>query len=93
MDTHASLRCGYEAEVKRFVAVTLFVAAAATEVLVGSAPTYADPPPPCGSPDVPCAGPGPLTPEQQCAWIAFRTWTPCNWLGVQVPAGTPGSLG
>ena len=46
----------------------------------------------CGGPDSPpCAGPGPLTPEQQCALIAWRTWTPCNWLGVQVPEGTPGT--
>jgi hypothetical protein len=92
MTKHACPRCGYEAQVKRFIAVILFVAANAAAVLVGSAPAQADPPP-CGSPDVPCAGPGPLTPEQQCAWIAFRTWTPCNWVGVQVPAGTPGSLG
>jgi hypothetical protein len=93
MTKHACPRCGYEAQVKRFIAVMLFVAAAAAGVLVGSAPAHADPSPPCGSPDVPCAGPGPLTPEQQCAWIAWRTWTPCNWIGLQVPAGTPGSLG
>jgi hypothetical protein len=78
--------------VKRFIAVILFVAAAAAGVLVGSAPANADPPP-CGGPDVPCAGPSPLTPEQQCALTAWRTWMPCNWLGQQVPAGTPGSFG
>jgi hypothetical protein len=49
--------------------------------------------PVCGAPGLPpCAGPNPLTPEQQCAWIAWRTWTPCNWFGMQVPTGTPGSL-
>jgi hypothetical protein len=48
----------------------------------------------CGGPDTPpCAGPGPLTAEQQCALIAWRTFTPCNWLGMQVPTGTPGSYG
>jgi hypothetical protein len=78
------------AEVKRFIAVMLFVAAAGAGVLVGSAPAHADPPP-CGSPDVPCAPP--LTPDQQCALIAWRTWLPCNWVGVQVPSGTPGSVG
>ncbi|WP_082953542.1 MULTISPECIES: hypothetical protein [unclassified Mycobacterium] len=48
--------------------------------------------PVCGVPGTPpCAGPSPLTPEQQCAFIAWRSMMPCNWLGVQVPAGTPGS--
>ena len=77
--------------VKRLIAVILFVAAAAAGVLVGSAPANADPPP-CGGPQgPPCAAP--LTPEQQCALIAWRTWLPCNWLGAQVPVGTPGSFG
>ena len=34
-----------------------------------------------------------LSPQQQCALVAWRTWTPCNWVGVQVPIGTPGSVG
>ena len=69
--------------------------AAASYGLMGAAPaSHADPgPPPCGSPDVPCAGPSPLTPEQQCALIAWRMMMPCNWVGQQVPAGTPGSWG
>ncbi|CAM3070784.1 hypothetical protein BST27_17290 [Mycobacterium intermedium] len=47
----------------------------------------------CGGPATPpCAGPSPLTPEQQCGLVAWQTWLPCNWLGVQVPVGTPGSL-
>jgi hypothetical protein len=46
----------------------------------------------CGGPDTPPCAPA-LSPEQQCALIAWRTWTPCNWLGVQVPVGTPGSVG
>jgi len=53
---------------------------------------HADPPI-CGTPDRPCAGPSPLTPEQQCAFTAWRTMMPCNWLGQQVPQGTPGSWG
>lgn len=48
--------------------------------------------PVCGVPGTPpCAGPSPLSPDQQCALIAWRSMMPCNWLGVQVPAGTPGS--
>jgi len=65
-------------------------------VLAGAGAAQADPGPPCGSPAVPCAGPSPLTPEQQCALIAWRTWTPCNWapgVNMQVPQGTPGSWG
>ena len=46
----------------------------------------------CGGPGTPPCAP-PLSPEQQCALVAWRTWTPCNWQGVQVPVGTPGSVG
>ena len=46
----------------------------------------------CGGPGTPPCAP-PLSPEQQCALVAWRTWTPCNWQGVQVPIGTPGSVG
>ena len=67
--------------------------AAAAAMFIGVAPpAYADPPI-CGTPDRPCAGPSPLTPEQQCAFTAWRTMMPCNWLGQQVPQGTPGSWG
>lgn len=53
-------------------------------------PASADPI--CDAPGTPpCAGPSPLTPDQQCAFIAWRTMMPCNWLGMKVPAGTPGS--
>ena len=74
--------------------ITGFVAAAA---MLTAAGTFAGPPiasadPICGTPGTPpCAGPSPLTPQQQCAFIAWRSMMPCNWLGVQVPAGTPGS--
>ncbi|WP_082972068.1 hypothetical protein [Mycobacterium sp. 1245852.3] len=68
-------------------AIALTLAAAA---FACAPPVSADPV--CGVPGTPpCAGPGPLTPEQQCAFIAWRSMMPCNWLGVQVPAGTPGS--
>jgi hypothetical protein len=61
--------------------------------LIGAAPaTHADPPI-CGSPDGPCAGSSPLTPEQQCALTAYRMMMPCTRLGQQVPQGTPGSWG
>ena len=46
----------------------------------------------CGGPTTPPCAP-PLSPQQQCALVAWRTWTPCNWVGVQVPVGTPGSVG
>lgn len=79
---------------KTAVAGVAIAAAAALYGLIGAGPAaHADPAPPCGSTEVPCAGPGPLTPEQKCAFIAWRTWMPCNWLGEQVPVGTPGSLG
>jgi hypothetical protein len=74
--------------------ITGFVAAVALLIAAGS---YAGLPcasadPICGTPGTPpCAGPSPLTPEQQCAFIAWRSMMPCNWLGMQVPAGTPGS--
>ena len=48
--------------------------------------------PVCGVPGTPPCAPS-LSPEQQCALIAWRTWTPCNWVGLQVPIGTPGSVG
>lgn len=68
-------------------AVALLIAAAS---VANQPPALADPV--CGTPGTPpCAGPSPLTPEQQCALIAWRSMMPCNWLGVQVPAGTPGS--
>jgi hypothetical protein len=68
-------------------ATTLTIATAA----FATTPTAAADPI-CGAPGTPpCAGPSPLTPEQQCAFIAWRSMMPCNWLGMQVPAGTPGS--
>jgi hypothetical protein len=67
--------------------------AAAAAMYIGAAPAAHADPPICGSPDRPCAGPSPLTPEQQCAFTAWRTMMPCNWLGQQVPQGTPGSWG
>src|ERR1700729_4065483 len=68
-------------------------ASAAMYGLIGAAPAAHADPPICGSPDRPCAGPSPLTPEQQCALTAYRMMMPCNWLGQQVPQGTPGSWG
>jgi hypothetical protein len=74
-------------------------ALAATAFLIAAGATFATAPPAsadpiCGTPDTPpCAGPNPLTPEQQCALIAWRTLLPCNWMGMQVPVGMPGSWG
>jgi len=79
--------------------LNLFFAALALTTAAGfcglAGVAQADPPPGpiCGTPDVPCAGPSPLTPQQQCALTAWRTMMPCNWLGQQVPQGTPGSWG
>jgi hypothetical protein len=86
---------GYIRRASALTAFTLTVGGSVW-VLAGAAVAQADPGPPCGSPAVPCAGPSPLTPEQQCALIAWRTLTPCNWapgINMQVPAGTPGSWG
>lgn len=47
----------------------------------------------CGTQDAPpCAPAGPLTPEQMCGLFTAATWIPCNWTGMQVPEGTPGTL-
>ncbi|BCQ09258.1 hypothetical protein JMUB5695_02702 [Mycobacterium heckeshornense] len=80
---------------RAIAAISVFIGVAFGGLIGAARTAHADPAPPapCGGPDVPCAGPSPLTPEQQCAFIAWRTWIPCNWLGMQVPAGTPGSLG
>jgi hypothetical protein len=74
---------------RRFFAA-LGIAATFSVPLAASA--YADP-----EPAPPPAPAGPvipnLTPEQQCAWIAFRTWVPCNWvMPSPPPPGTPGTL-
>src|ERR1700722_19905696 len=72
-------------------AVIAAIALATATVTFASAPT-ASADPICGAPGMPpCAGPSPLTPDQQCAYLAWRSMMPCNWLGMQVPAGTPGS--
>ncbi|WP_139811481.1 hypothetical protein, partial [Mycobacterium avium] len=73
----------------RRVVITLVAAAAAmfpVAAFASAPPASADPI--CGTPGTPpCAGPSPLTPEQQCGLIAWRSMLPCNWLGMQVPAG------
>jgi hypothetical protein len=88
----SSGRVQEELEMGRIQTAGLAIAAAAA-MYVGAAPVAHADPPICGTPDRPCAGPSPLTPEQQCAFTAWRTMMPCNWLGQQVPQGTPGSWG
>ncbi|BBX64005.1 hypothetical protein MSAS_31790 [Mycobacterium saskatchewanense] len=79
----------------RLLSVAFGVVAAA---VLTAAPANADPdvppPPPPGPPGVAPAAPPPgLTREQQCAWIAFRTWVPCNWIMPNPPPpGTPGTM-
>ncbi|WP_163776449.1 hypothetical protein [Mycobacterium cookii] len=79
--------------IRTALAVFAIAVSAASFNLSSAAPAaVADPI--CGGPaGPPCAGPSPLTPEQQCAFTAWRTMMPCNWLGQQVPQGTPGSWG
>jgi hypothetical protein len=82
----------------RYLRLWLAAFALAAALCGAAGVAHADPPPGpvCGAPDVPCAGPSPLSPDQQCALIALRTWTPCNWapgINMQVPQGTPGSWG
>jgi hypothetical protein len=75
------------------VAVCAAITYATLTGLVSSAVAHADPPI-CGGPGgPPCAGPSPLAPDQQCALTAFMMHMPCNWVGQQVPQGTPGSWG
>jgi hypothetical protein len=64
-------------------------AAAASLMLASPAQAHADG---CNGPGLPPCAP-PMDSATQCALIAWRTWTPCNWYGVQVPVGTPGSWG
>jgi hypothetical protein len=82
-----------ELDMGRIHTAAALAIAAAAAMFIGAAPAAHADPPICGSPDRPCAGPSPLTPEQQCAFTAWRTMMPCNWLGQQVPQGTPGSWG
>lgn len=78
----------------RSMKLLIVIAAAVASTLALAAPAHADPGPICGAPGAPpCAGPNLLTPQQQCALIAWRTMLPCNWLGMQVPQNTPGSWG
>jgi hypothetical protein len=73
---------------KRLLLIGTAAASIGIGSYVGMGTASADPV--CGVPGtLPCAPA--LSPEQQCAFIAWRTWTPCNWVGVQVPIGTPGS--
>ncbi|WIM85879.1 hypothetical protein PT015_13070 [Candidatus Mycobacterium wuenschmannii] len=81
------------ARIHKSTAGLAITAAAAMYGLLGAAAAHADPPI-CGTQGTPpCAGGSPLTPEQQCAYTAWRTMMPCNWQGQQVPQGTPGSWG
>ena len=74
--------------VKRLLLIGAVAASMSVGGLAGVGAASAQPV--CGVPGtLPCAPA--LSPEQQCALIAWRTWTPCNWVGVQVPIGTPGS--
>jgi hypothetical protein len=75
---------------KRFLMTGVVAASISVGGYVGMAAASADPAV-CGGPTTPPCAP-PLSPEQQCALVAWRTWTPCNWVGVQVPVGTPGSV-
>lgn len=76
--------------VRRVLALIAFGAFLVAGTTVGHA--HADPGPACNAPGMPPCAP-PLDPNTLCAVIAWRTWTPCNWYGVQVPQGTPGSWG
>ncbi|WP_131811268.1 hypothetical protein [Mycobacterium kubicae] len=74
---------------RRLLAVTALTTAVGG--LTGLGVAHADPDDPEPAPPPP-AGPQ-LSPEQQCAWIAFRTWVPCNWvMPAPPPPGTPGTL-
>jgi hypothetical protein len=70
----------------------LFLIAFGWSLAAGGSVAQAHADPACNAPGLPpCAGPG--DPNVVCAIIAWRTWTPCNYWGIKVPEGTPGSLG
>jgi hypothetical protein len=76
---------------KLIAAIAAIIASTAVAFAV---PAHADPGPPmqCGVTGAPaCAGPG--DPNLVCAIIAWRTMMPCNYWGMKVPQGTPGSWG
>lgn len=76
---------------KRLLMIGTVAASISIGGFVGVGAASADPAV-CGVPGTPPCAPS-LSPQQQCALVAWRTWTPCNWVGVQVPIGTPGSVG
>lgn len=63
-------------------------------VAAGAGVSGADPfvpgPTNCGGPGQPGCLPG-IPAEAQCALVAWQTFQPCNWRGVAVAPGTPGS--
>ena len=70
----------------------IIAAVIASTAIAFAAPVHADPAPSCGVAGAPqCAGPG--DPNLVCAIIAWRTMMPCNYWGMKVPQGTPGSWG
>lgn len=89
-----------EMKYRRLITATAWCVVAVSTALFGAAASaLADPEP--EPPPVPAPAPGPpglapplgLTPEQQCAWIAYRTFIPCNWvMPTPPPPGTPGTL-
>lgn len=76
--------------IRRFIAA--LVLTAASVLLAAPAPIDRPLDPVCNVPGSPPCAPPP-DPAMLCAVIAWRTFTPCNWYGVQVPQGTPGSWG
>lgn len=70
----------------------IIIAVLALTPLVAAPVTSAIPPGPtnCGGSDQPQCLPGIDSPTE-CAIVAWRTHRPCNWFGVPVAPGTPGS--
>ncbi|MBS9536187.1 hypothetical protein KIH27_21630 [Mycobacterium sp. M1] len=64
-------------------------------VTSGAGISQADPyypgPTNCGAPGAPACLPVGVPAPTECAIVAALTWRPCNWEGVPVAPGTPGS--
>lgn len=72
----------------RIGAIVLAAVSCAAALLIAPLPQD----PVCNAPGLPPCAP-PADPNVLCAIVAWRTFMPCNYLGVQVPQGTPGSWG
>lgn len=75
------------------IGIVVFILALATTFPSAAEPGGPGPNQPlCGTETTPACAPVGIDPNIQCALIAWKTFTPCNWWGIKVAEGTPGSF-